>query len=801
MKTQAITVSLLFFCFSLFSQNEAENYSRVKIDLRNHTIHQVALLGLECDHGIVKPGRFLMNDFSSKEIALLQENGIPYEIMIEDVVSYYQDQNRHSHNHDLHDRDDHCIEEASGYNYVTPVNYQAGTMAGYFTYQEMLDELDKMHALYPALISEKFTVEGITTHENRRIHWLRLSDNPSIEEDEPRALYTALHHAREPNSLSQMIFYLWYLLENYETNDEVKYLVDNTEMYFMPCVNPDGYVFNETSNPNGGGLWRKNRRVGADGEVHGVDLNRNYGYEWAFDDIGSSSDSTSAVYRGPAAFSEPETQAVKQLCETYNFQVCLNYHTFGNLLIYPWGYSDQVTNDHPSFDAFSKLMTEENRYFAGTGSETVGYTVNGVSDDWMYGEDITKNKIYSLTPEVGDGSFGFWPPESEIDILNKSSLRQNLITAHVLLNYASITEQNGEEYITDNQGSLQFDITKQGLLDGSVSVNVNSLSSGFVISAAQNTWDLSHLEEAVYTLDYTIDPATPNGSQLDFVLELDMGDYSEFDTISKVFLSDGINTFYEDQMDNESIWNLTGEWGFSQSTFFSAENSLTDSPNGLYPRDYNAIVQLDEPVYVADGAVAFLNFYAKWNIEASWDYAQVLISTDGNVFTPACGKYTVLGSDNQDEGMPLYDGDQNDWVLEQIDLQDYIGEEIYIQFKMVSDGFVEEDGIYIDDISIQGTGNPSSLSPYDFSFKAIKIIPNPFDKNFQLALSDLPYNEINIEIFANDGKMVFKENKLPLNKASFTYNINTEQWPSGSYQLVLNEITGKRILSTKIVKQ
>ncbi len=791
----------MFFCFSIYSQNEAELYSRVKIDLTNHAIQEVAILGLECDHGIIRPGKFLINDFSAKEIALLQEHGIPFEIVIDDVVRFYQEQHSHSHNHDLHDRDDHCTEGDSGFNYATPQNYQAGSMAGYFTYQEMLDELDKMHELYPSLISEKFTIEGITTHEDRPIHWLRLSDNPSIEEDEPKALYTALHHAREPNSLSQMIFYLWYMLENYETNDEVKYLVDHTEMYFMPCVNPDGYVFNETSNPNGGGLWRKNRRVGADGEVHGVDLNRNYGYQWAYDDIGSSPDSSSAVYRGPSAFSEPETQAVKQLCESYNFQVCLNYHTFGNLLIYPWGYSDQVTNDHASFSAFSDLMTKENKYFAGTGSETVGYTVNGVSDDWMFGEELTKNKIYSLTPEVGDGNFGFWPPESEIDRLNKSALKQNLLAAHILLNYAEAQEQNSGDYIFDLQGVLDFDVFKFGLLEGNVSVEATAISPGLTVAISNNSWDLNHLQEESFIVNYDIDASTVDGSKIEFVLGINMGDYIAYDTISKVYLSNGLTTFFEETMDDESLWNFSNEWAFTQSTFFSEDHSLTDSPDGPYPSNYNAIVQLEDPIYIEEGGAAFLNFYAKWNIETTYDYAQVLISTDGNSFTPVCGKYTVNGSVFQDFDMPLYEGIQEDWVLEQIDLDDYMGQEIYIQFKMSSDGLVDEDGIYIDDISVQSTGNPSSINPDDFKTQTIKINPNPFDENFQLELSGLKHSEINLEIFSNTGKLILKENKLMIDQENYTKQINAESWVSGSYQLVLNDLNGKRILSTKIIKQ
>ena len=131
---------------------------------------------------------------------------------------------------------------------------------------------------YPDLISQKAPISDFETFEGRPIYWLRMSDNPNVDEDEAEMLYDAAHHAREPASVSSLIFYMWYLLENYETNFEVQSILDNTELYFVPVVNPDGYVFNEITNPDGGGLWRKNRRAHEDGNF-GVDNNRNYGVE------------------------------------------------------------------------------------------------------------------------------------------------------------------------------------------------------------------------------------------------------------------------------------------------------------------------------------------------------------------------------------------------------------------------------------------------------------------------------------------------------------------------------------------
>ena len=113
-------------------------------------------------------------------------------------------------------------------------------MGGYFTYQEILDQLDLMRAQFPNLISAKanistFLTEGTPDNSvspsigGNGIKWIKISDNPDASsEGEPQLLYTSIHHAREPISLSQLIFYMWYLLENYDSDDEIRSIVDNT---------------------------------------------------------------------------------------------------------------------------------------------------------------------------------------------------------------------------------------------------------------------------------------------------------------------------------------------------------------------------------------------------------------------------------------------------------------------------------------------------------------------------------------------------------------------------------------------
>ena len=115
------------------------------------------------------------------------------------------------------------------------------------------------------------------------------------------------------------------------------FLVDNRELYFIPVINVDGYVYNENTNPNGGGNWRKNRRDNGGG-IFGVDPNRNYSFQWGFNNSGSSPTPSSSTYRGTGPFSEPETQAIRDFVNGQDFTMAFNYHSFSNVLIFPYDY-------------------------------------------------------------------------------------------------------------------------------------------------------------------------------------------------------------------------------------------------------------------------------------------------------------------------------------------------------------------------------------------------------------------------------------------------------------------------------
>jgi hypothetical protein len=420
MKKIILLASLLCAILSVDAQTK---YYRVQVFTDDAGLKQLAKKGVAVDHGAYQRGKYFIGEFSEHEFDLIKQSHYPFQILISDMSAYYVARSK---------TDTFAIEEpVTSCKYTKPQNFKLGSMGGFYTYAEMLQILDSMRKKFPNLITKKKPMSATLTADGNVMYWVRISNNPKVEQNKPKILYTALHHAREPESLTQLIFFMWYLLENYNTNTDIKNIIDNEELYFVPCVNPDGYLYNQFTNPGGGGMWRKNRRNNGDGN-YGVDLNRNYGYKWGYDDVGSSNYTGDETYRGPYSFSEPETQIIGSFCQAHHFNLALNHHTYNNVLVFPYGYKENTyTPDSATFLQYAQDLTLCNGFFYGTVNQTLGYLANGDSDDWMYGEQTLKPKIFAMTPETGSSTDGFWPPSSRIVPLAKKNMQMNITAAQL----------------------------------------------------------------------------------------------------------------------------------------------------------------------------------------------------------------------------------------------------------------------------------------------------------------------------------------------------------------------------------
>lgn len=375
-------------------------YVRAKVFCNDNDIRLMASVGVGLDHLGEKEQNYIIAEFSEWEIAQIRQLKLKVEILIPDMTTYYRERNLML-----------CESEKVAKTTLSlPNGFNYGSMGGYLTMAETELELDSMYMQYPNLVTQKVNIGN--SLESRPIWMVKISDNPNIDENEPEALFTGVHHAREVITVTQSIYLMQYLLDNYGTDPAITYLLQNRELYFIPIVNPDGYVYNQTTDPLGGGMWRKNRRDNGDG-TFGIDLNRNYAFQWGFDDLGSEPFTYSERYRGPSAFSEPETQVMRAFCATRQFKTALNTHSYGGLLLYPWGYELTPCPDEALYNLRGGLMTQFNFYTYGQ-SPAVLYSVNGEANDWMYGEEIEKPKIMSMTSETGTSVDGFWPLQNRI---------------------------------------------------------------------------------------------------------------------------------------------------------------------------------------------------------------------------------------------------------------------------------------------------------------------------------------------------------------------------------------------------
>lgn len=736
MKKVFIVCSL--FLISIFSYGQAEIYKKVKIHLQTNTLQQIGQMGIAIE-GKVEKGKFLTGEFSETELQKISNAGIYFDILVDDVKKMYVERNK---------LQQAKTSEFAG-KYITPSHFRLGSLGGYLNLNELLAELDSMHLFYPNLITARQTIDSIETYEGRNIYFVKISDNPDVDENEPEVMYSALTHAREPMGMQQLIYYMWYLLENYENDPEIQYLVDNCQLYFAPCVNPDGYRYNQQTDPNGGGMWRKNRRK-VNNTEYGIDLNRNYGYQWGYDNIGSSPSPSSDTYRGTAAFSEPETMAMKWFTENHNIQLMLDYHTYSDVLLYPWGYIDQVCDDSLLYTTYSSILTRENGFAYGTAVQAIGYAANGGSFDWFYGEQETKNKIIAWGPEVGDPNDGFWPAMDRIETIAQIYMDQNLWLAKLALDYA-VVHDNGENYIGEKSGFLKFELQKIGMQE----------SAGYTLSLTGISPNITSTGEPVRienigllgfktdSIAYSLVNQMDFGDTIQFLLSIDNGKFVQYDTITKIF---GTPVYVmRDSCNNLENWS-GHSWGISNTEYHSAFSSVCDSPEGDYTSNANKDIILGQEVEIPVGIMAELSYYAKWDLENEYDYVQFFVSSNqGASWNWLQGSHMNTGSTHQPQGQPLYDGTQNTWVKESFDLTSYMGQSLKFKFILVSDGSVEGDGFYFDDFTIKTL----EYNPYNqietSSAVNFSLSPNPVSDFLNVRLQNGSENNT-VEIINNLGQ-------------------------------------------------
>jgi hypothetical protein len=271
----------------------------------------------------------------------------------------------------------------------------ADWFAEYRDYRAITERMIELALLAP----DRVSMHGIGSSLDGRTIWaLRIGPRTGTP-----MLINGTQHAREWIATMATTCIADRMVRDYERDDAIRTFVDWTVLWVVPVVNPDGYQHSWSSDR----YWRKNRRAG-----HGVDLNRNFSVAWG--GSGSSGRKGAQDYRGEHAFSEPESIAMRDLAARERIALHIDFHAYGQLLLYPWDYSPAPAKDRDRYAAIGDRMasamfaTHEQRYRLIQGVEL--YPSAGTMSDWAYGELDALSFGIELRPKMGRGGFVL-PPD------------------------------------------------------------------------------------------------------------------------------------------------------------------------------------------------------------------------------------------------------------------------------------------------------------------------------------------------------------------------------------------------------
>jgi carboxypeptidase T len=285
----------------------------------------------------------------------------------------------------------------------------AEAIAGYHSAETLEQDLRQLTGIRPEIAELREIGRSV---ENRPIWALRIGERKGSLD---RVLFMGCHHAREWIAV-EVPFRLAKELVEQADDPKIAGWLTIGEIWVAPMVNPDGHEHCRTQER----LWRKNRRRNPDGSI-GVDPNRNYGYMWGTLNVPTSSHVPSdETYVGPRAFSEPETRAVRDLVAREMFRGVITYHSYSQLILYPWGYTDKLVPDPHDREAMIGLANEMRDLMKGvhgvvyTAQQSSAlYPTAGDTTDWTYGEYGIPSFTIELRPKSHlEG--GFILPPSQI---------------------------------------------------------------------------------------------------------------------------------------------------------------------------------------------------------------------------------------------------------------------------------------------------------------------------------------------------------------------------------------------------
>ncbi len=520
------------------------------------------------------------------------------------------------------------------------------------------------------------------------------------------------------------------LCEGYGVDPEITFLVDNREIYFVPVINPDGYVYNEQQSPGGGGMWRKNRRAPTGG-CYGVDLNRNYPYQWG--GVGSSSDPCSDTYRGPSAASEPEVQALINFHNSLDVITHDSYHSVAGLILLPWSYTTEHTPHDAQFRQMGYAMQAFCGYTVGQPPEVL-YACSGTTTDWAYYQNTT----FSFCTEV-DGS-GFWPTNAEVPGLVAENIPKCLYLMKVAggypaLDVLTLAGGNGDQK-PDPGETLDLVVTLENSspIAAAPNCSVTLRSSDPYVQMVDATASIGTIAPAGTgsnsgdPFTFSVHPSCPVGHRLAITIEVVADGFAL--AYPHEWLVGDLPVIFSDAMETgPGGWTHEAGSGYVDQWHLSTQRNHTAggaqswkfgaTGTGAYANLADG--RLQTPSFPL-GAMTQITFWHWIQAEQSgaypgraYDGGLLELSVDGGAWQQIApdGGYThTIRTGSQPgalpEGTPVFSG-SFEWRPETVTLIGLSGD-AQLRFRFCSDGNTGGEGWYIDDIDIVGVSG-TNLPP------------------------------------------------------------------------------------------
>ncbi|OGC43644.1 hypothetical protein A2Y85_02950 [candidate division WOR-3 bacterium RBG_13_43_14] len=311
---------------------------------------------------------------------------------------------------------------------VSSLEYQKELVRGtYLSYAQINDSLRHLATNYPVIC--KFDSLPIRTYENRWIYGVKISDNVSIEENEPGFSIDGCHHSREWATPQAVLFFADSMLRSYASVPEIAEIINTTQIFCFPLINVDGYVYDYPGQLS----WRKNREPFGGGI--GADPNRNYGGSingeiagyWGAADEGQVSHNpatSSQIFCGQSAFSGDEIHAYTTYIRQHKITTGFSLHSYGEQVMWAWGYKAQGTSDSLLYNQKGIYMASLMQRLSGGGTYTPGqsysnpYPTCGNTRDWVYGYNKYVAGLSALFygSEIGTA---FYQPQGDLDNISR----------------------------------------------------------------------------------------------------------------------------------------------------------------------------------------------------------------------------------------------------------------------------------------------------------------------------------------------------------------------------------------------